>query len=245
MAYDESCDRIVLYGGNTTPSLMGDTWEFDGLEWQLISQTDPIRMFASMAYDARRQCVLRLGSAPSSPEQVVNESVRWATNSQPEISQHPIDVNAQVGSMVSFAVSAQPLPLDYQWLRGGIPWTTVPLRELLMVVSLSTTSSIIFGAGDISADLDDGTSTGQPSELATQAANGTFSTTQRSALNHEYQALVQEFGCLGETATFNGMSLLRGGLNGSDLHLQAGISGSSNSQTIDQLHQYSLDGCGS
>lgn len=73
---------------------------------------------------------------------------------------------------------------------------------------------------------------GRLAELAEQAANGTFSQTQRSTLQNEYAKLVQELGRLGDSATFNGLKLLRGGrADGiSQLSLQAGIEGSSNSR---------------
>lgn len=64
------------------------------------------------------------------------------------------------------------------------------------------------------------------SELAEQAANGTFSSKQRLALNSEYQALLAEFGRLGETTTFNGLQLLSADLNNpQDINLQIGING--------------------
>ncbi|MCO6431581.1 MAG: VCBS repeat-containing protein [Deltaproteobacteria bacterium] len=45
-------------------------------------------------------------------------------------------------------------------------------------------------------------------ELATQAANGTFSLTQRQALHNEAQALVDEYNRIVESTTFNGRYLL-------------------------------------
>lgn len=70
------------------------------------------------------------------------------------------------------------------------------------------------------------------SELAEQSANGTYSNTQRQSLSKEYYALVEEFGRLGLSASFNGLRPLAGTHNGtpSDIFLQAGISGGSGSQ---------------
>lgn len=47
-------------------------------------------------------------------------------------------------------------------------------------------------------------------ELASQAANGALSDTQRSSLNDEYQALTQEISRIASTTEFNGVSLLQG-----------------------------------
>ncbi len=60
-------------------------------------------------------------------------------------------------------------------------------------------------------------------ELAEQSANGVFTSTQRSTLNREYQSLIREFGRLGDSAKFNGTSLLRSG--GATTTIQAGING--------------------
>lgn len=64
-------------------------------------------------------------------------------------------------------------------------------------------------------------------ELAEQSANGVYSNEQRNALNGEYQALVDEFGRIGDSSTFNGLNLLLAGRsdNPEDIQLQAGIDG--------------------
>jgi flagellin len=57
-------------------------------------------------------------------------------------------------------------------------------------------------------------------ELATQSANGTFSLTQRRALQTESDQLISEFNRVIGTTSFNGLKLYDGSL--SDLRLQAG-----------------------
>lgn len=67
-------------------------------------------------------------------------------------------------------------------------------------------------------------------ELAEQSANGSLSTTQRAALQIEYQQLQQEFHRVAETAIFNGQKLARSNHGGaSSLSLQTGITGAVNS----------------
>lgn len=64
-------------------------------------------------------------------------------------------------------------------------------------------------------------------ELAEQSSNGVFTSAQRETMNREYFALVKEFGRLGDSATFNGTSLLRA--QGQATSIQAGVTGASNS----------------
>lgn len=71
-------------------------------------------------------------------------------------------------------------------------------------------------------------------ELASQAANGTYSAQQRSALSTEYRSLLKEFGRIGDTTSFNGLRLLQGNRPASSqaLTVQAGITGESNGQLV-------------
>jgi len=64
-------------------------------------------------------------------------------------------------------------------------------------------------------------------ELAEQSANGTLSTTQRSALDLEFAALGSEIGRIAATTTFNGIALLSGSAT---VSLQVGFSSASTSQ---------------
>lgn len=68
--------------------------------------------------------------------------------------------------------------------------------------------------------------TGRLQELATQAANGTLSDSQRGALQQEYSALTQEIQRIGSTTEFNGIKLLDGG----SFTAQVGTDASSSSQ---------------
>jgi flagellin len=64
-------------------------------------------------------------------------------------------------------------------------------------------------------------------ELAQQSANGTFSVTQRSALQNEFSALGSEVERIAVTTEFNGVKLLSGNNN---LVLQVGFNSTSTSQ---------------
>ena len=79
------------------------------------------------------------------------------------------------------------------------------------------------------------------SELATQSANGTFSTTQRSALQNEFSALASEIERIALTTKFNGVQLLSGG---SSIVLQVGFDSASTSQITIQNVTGSLQALG-
>ncbi len=64
-------------------------------------------------------------------------------------------------------------------------------------------------------------------ELAEQSANGTLSSTQRSALSSEFVALASEIERIAVTTEFNGLSLLSGG---GEVALQIGFDSNSTSQ---------------
>ncbi len=78
------------------------------------------------------------------------------------------------------------------------------------------------------------------SELAEQSANGVLGATQRTALQGEYKALLDEFDRVASTAKFNGISLLRN-QDPTTIKLMAGISGVEESLltvTAANSHQY-------
>lgn len=89
--------------------------------------------------------------------------------------------------------------------------------------------SIADGAASTISDLN-----GRLSELATQAANGTLSDTQRQSLDQEYQSTLSEINRIEGSTSFNGVQLL-----GSSSNLQTGTSSDPNSQT--QLNISSLN----
>ncbi len=64
-------------------------------------------------------------------------------------------------------------------------------------------------------------------ELASEAASGLISDTQRSAIQAEFGALVSEIDRISLTTTFNGVNLLSGGTT---VGLQVGLDGSANSR---------------
>jgi hypothetical protein len=62
MAYDSKRGRIVLFGGADATKVCGDTWEWDGKRWELMSVVGPgPRTFPAMAYDSLRQRVVLFG----------------------------------------------------------------------------------------------------------------------------------------------------------------------------------------
>ena len=64
MAYDEGCQRVVLFGGLTgTVDQLNDTWAYDGETWKQIptNKRPPPRWDGGMAYDARNQRLVMFG----------------------------------------------------------------------------------------------------------------------------------------------------------------------------------------
>ena len=68
MAYDPRTRRVVLYGGKrgpaSQPTLLGDTWVWDGETWTQLADGPPTgRHDAAMAYDPRRGVITLFGGA--------------------------------------------------------------------------------------------------------------------------------------------------------------------------------------
>lgn len=63
MAYDSLRQRVVLFGGTTTQSTLGETWVFDGVAWTQLfpPQSPPARHGHAMGYDAVRDRIVIKG----------------------------------------------------------------------------------------------------------------------------------------------------------------------------------------
>ena len=64
MAYDEGCQRVVLFGGLTgTTNQFNDTWTYDGKTWkQVASESQPLaRWDGGMVYDSRNHRLVLFG----------------------------------------------------------------------------------------------------------------------------------------------------------------------------------------
>jgi len=54
LAYDAVRDRVVLFGGDSSSSILGDTWEWDGSRWRQVADTGPSRAGYGMGFDGSR-----------------------------------------------------------------------------------------------------------------------------------------------------------------------------------------------
>jgi len=83
---------------------------------------------------------------------------------------------------------------------------------------------------------------GRLAELSTQAANGTYSITQRSAIQSEFAVLGSEIERIAVTTEFNGIKMLSGS---QQIYLQVGFDGQSTSQVmLDQMGGATLQNLG-
>ena len=67
MAYDAARQRVVLFGGLATSTVLGDTWEWDGNDWtqRFPTHAPSPRHSNAIAYDAARQRIVLFGGGGS------------------------------------------------------------------------------------------------------------------------------------------------------------------------------------
>ena len=82
LVYDERRDRILLFGGaGVDREPAGDTWEWDGRRWRLLTSSGPSpRNWPSMAYDARREEVVLFGGRGPGGRQGPSLADTWRWN---------------------------------------------------------------------------------------------------------------------------------------------------------------------
>jgi hypothetical protein len=77
MAFDSDRGRLVLFGGNTGTSRLGDTWEWDGGFWTQVEDIGPSpRFLSAMVYDAARKVCLLFGGRDSD-EHFLGDTWQW------------------------------------------------------------------------------------------------------------------------------------------------------------------------
>jgi hypothetical protein len=72
MAYDSARSKVVLFGGQTSPTfgvVAADTWEWNGTNWRQVASpaSPPARANASMAFDALHARTLLFGGRSTGP----------------------------------------------------------------------------------------------------------------------------------------------------------------------------------
>jgi hypothetical protein len=139
MAYDSMRGRAVLYGGtgvdaNGNSVLLGDTWEWDGRRWFLVTPLGlppSARSGASMAFDAARGVVLLVGgtdSAGARQETWTWDGAVWnevtPVPSPPARSGAGIGYDATRGLVVLYGgTGAGGSVLGDTWIWNGAAWT--------------------------------------------------------------------------------------------------------------------------
>ncbi len=79
MVWNRTAQRLVLYGGESSPGMLSDTWAFDGTTW--FNQTAPgvvpvARADHGLAFDAKRQQVTLFGGVSQANYVLLNDT--WA-----------------------------------------------------------------------------------------------------------------------------------------------------------------------
>ncbi len=133
MAYDRKRDRMVLYGGWTSSGVVGETWEFNGSTWSLVSTTGPGPMILhALAYDAARERVVLVARGCSGAG-CPNATWEWNGTSWTSFAGGPsgrdragLAYDSDRQRLVLFGGSQiGPVDLGETWERSGTTWTLV------------------------------------------------------------------------------------------------------------------------
>ena len=77
LAYDESNQEIILFGGFAPGMKFKDTWSWNGQEWCLLTNYGPsARDSAAITYDSRRECIFLFGGH-TIDDRFENDTWRW------------------------------------------------------------------------------------------------------------------------------------------------------------------------
>jgi len=128
-AYDSMRGRVVLFGGYGD-SMLGDTWEFDGFQWEQLNPIfAPLRgRRHAMAFDPVRGETVLFGGTGSIDETWVWDGVNWEQkfpeHVPPERRSHTMVFDPARGEAVLFGgINDSFEELDDTWVWDGTDWT--------------------------------------------------------------------------------------------------------------------------
>jgi hypothetical protein len=144
MAYDAVRKRVVLFGG-AAAGVLGDTWEWDGIDWtQRTPATSPTpRTGAAMAYDVARGRLVLFGGSDGS--HIVDDTWEWdgatwqlrtsAQDVPPAPRAHAMAFDAQrnmvvmVGGVHDDTAGSPARLLDDVWGWDGASWRNLVMSK--------------------------------------------------------------------------------------------------------------------
>ncbi len=132
MTFDEARGETLLFGGyDSTGTMDGDTWAFDGIDWQLRATTGPAPRFNhTMVFDPNRLEVVMFGGNFAGGAQT-NETWTWdgtqwtlraPTTPPPPRAYHAMAFDAGLGGVVVHGGYSQNAMTNELWLWNGQDW---------------------------------------------------------------------------------------------------------------------------
>jgi len=170
LAYDSVRDRVVLHGGtcivgelaDTGIESVGDTWEWDGHDWEHREHANgpPPRANHALAFDSARQRVVlfggRISGGPSGGDTWEWDGQEWHDVGPPvhpsARSSHALAYDAVRGKVVLFGGSGAGPTADHTWEWDGEQWvehvvdpSPLARSEHQMVFDPTRRAVILFG----------------------------------------------------------------------------------------------------
>jgi Galactose oxidase, central domain len=165
MTYDASTQRVVFFGGHgdvPSPSVLSDTWKWDGSEWTQVADTGPSpRLNPAMTYNASTQRVVLFGglnfvspiSARSDTWELNNNEWKQVQDTGPGPLHSSSMADSIKGLILFGGTSINPTVINGNtWLWTGKFWTQIqnmgPMaRESHAMVYDSQRKSIVLFGG--------------------------------------------------------------------------------------------------
>ena len=175
MVYDSVRGKVVMFGGDrvsvfpggSSPNPINDTWEYDGVNWALITTTTSpaSRFWHAMAYDNARGQVVMFGGLNSvgwSSDTWEYDGVNWTqittANAPAGRYQHAMEFDSVRGKVVLHGGFDASNELGDTWRYDGVSWTQIATanspgsRRLHAVAYNGITGKVVmFGSYSMSA----------------------------------------------------------------------------------------------
>ncbi len=138
LAFDDTRGKLVMFGGSNKGTFMNDTWEWDGVKWEMKSQVGPSpRNSPSMVYDSKRKTIILFGGDTGSwnNKTFFGDTWEWngsdwkllSTEGPPARTNHTLAYDKQRDKVILFGGMIASNTTGDLWEWDGTKWIQINL----------------------------------------------------------------------------------------------------------------------
>jgi len=136
LAFDDARGKLVMFGGSSKGKFMNDTWEWDGVKWEMKGEGGPSpRNSPAMTYDSKRKTIILFGGDAGGWDNKRSFGDTWewngsewkllSTEGPPARTNHTLAYDKERDRVVLFGGMDSGETMEDLWEWDGKKWTQI------------------------------------------------------------------------------------------------------------------------